>query len=220
MATSSRSADGRTADEGVQLNGPLSAPSFLRLAAGRTGHFSMESGFHSALWLDLDALFASPARVEPFVGALADLLRPHRIDAVCGPLLGGAFLAQRVAQLLDVEFWYTTPATSDERPGLFRARYRLPPAFSNRLSRARLALVDDVMSAGSSLRATYAELHDRTEIVAVGTLLQLGRVGADYFGELGVPVRSVVQHVFEMWSPAECPHCAAGTPLESVAVRA
>jgi orotate phosphoribosyltransferase len=194
----------------------ISASAFMELAAGRTGHFGMESGLHSALWLDLDALFASPGRIEPFISALADLLRPFRLDAVCGPLLGGAFLAQRVAQILGAEFWYTQPAAPADRPGLYRAQYRLPRAFASRLSRPRLALVDDVMSAGSSLRATYSELHATTDVTAVGSLLQLGTVGATYFAEHRVFVKTVVQHTFEMWSPAECPHCAAGVALECV----
>ena len=87
----------------------ISVSAFMALAAGRSGHFCMESGLHSALWLDLDALFASPIRVEPFISVLADLLRPFRVAAVCGPLLGGAFLAQRVAQRIGAEFWYTEP---------------------------------------------------------------------------------------------------------------
>jgi orotate phosphoribosyltransferase len=194
----------------------ISASAFLELAAGRTGHFNMESGFHSALWLDLDTLFASPVRVEPFVSTLADLLRPFRADAVCGPLLGGAFLAQRIAQLLGVEFWYTEPVALADGPGLYRARYRLPPTFANRLSRPRLALVDEVMSAGSSLRATYPDVRPRTDVVAVGSLLQLGTVGADYFAEHKIAVTAVVQQAFAIWPPTECPQCAAGVPLESV----
>ena len=31
---------------------------------------------------DIDALFASPTRIEPFISALADMLRPFRVDAV------------------------------------------------------------------------------------------------------------------------------------------
>jgi len=194
----------------------ISVPAFMKLAAGRTGHFGMESGLHSALWLDLDALFASPIHVEPFISALADMLHPLRVDAVCGPVLGGAFLAQRVAHMIGAEFWYTEPAAPADGPGLYRARYSLPLAFAKRLSRPRLALVDDVMSAGSSLRATYAELYAHTHVIAVGSLLQLGTVGASYFAEHGISVKSVLQQAFEMWPPTECPHCAAGAPLENV----
>jgi orotate phosphoribosyltransferase len=72
------------------------------------------------------------------------------------------------------------------------------------------------MSAGSSLRATYAALHPHTDVVVVGSLLQLGGVGASYFTEQRIPVKAVIQQAFEVWPPAECPHCAAGAPLESV----
>jgi orotate phosphoribosyltransferase len=198
----------------------ISASGFLELADRRTGHFCMESGFHSALWLNLDALFASATRIEPFISRLADMLHPHRLDAVCGPLLGGAFLAQRVAQLIGAEFWYTAPAAPAEGSGLFRARYQLPSSFATRFSRPRLGLVDDVISAGSSLRASYAELQSTTEVVAVGALLQLGTVGADFFAEHGVAVEHVIQQPFQTWSPPDCPQCAAGIPVENLVVHA
>ncbi len=189
----------------------------MELVAGRTGHFAMESGLHSALWLDLDALFVSPARVEPFIAALVDMLHSLGADVVCGPMVGGAFLAQRIAQLIDAEFWFTEPATPVAGDGLYRARYRLPKAFASRASHPRVVLVDDVMSAGSSLRATHAELCGRSDIIAVGSLMQLGTIGAGFFAERGIPVKAVVQQPFDIWSPAECPLCAAGTPLERVA---
>ena len=85
----------------------VSASAFLELVAARRGHFQLESGHHGSLWLDLDPLFTEPGRVEPFVAALATALEPYHVDAVCGPLLGGAFLAQLVARALDAEFLYT-----------------------------------------------------------------------------------------------------------------
>src|SRR4051812_48299012 len=136
----------------------ISTSAFLELAKARAGHFCMESGLHSALWLNLDALFADAARIEPFIATLAELLQPYRLDAVCGPLLGGAFLAQRVAQLIGAEFWYTEPAAPSDGSGLFRAQYRLPSAFVTRFSHPRLGIVDDAISAGSSLRATHSTL--------------------------------------------------------------
>ena len=195
----------------------LSASGFIELVAGRRGHFAMESGYHSALWLDLDALFAAPAPVQPFVSALANLLRAYRVQVVCGPLLGGAFLAQKIAEALGAEFWYTEPVQRAETTGLYQAQYRLPSAFAGRVARPRVALVDDVMSAGSSLRATDAALRERgADVVAVGALLTLGSVGVRYFADRNVPVESVVRAELEMWTPDDCPHCAAGMPLERV----
>ena len=188
------------------------------MVAGRRGHFLLESGHHSGLWFDLDALFAVPRRIEPFVSTLAETIRAHSVTAVCGPLLGGAFLALLVARDLDLEFLYTERVTLPKANDLYQARYRLPRAFAERVRGQRIALMDDVMSAGSALRGTYAELQAHGAVPAVaGALLQLGSTGADYFAQCGVPVEAVVRDKYELWVPAACPLCAAGLPLEEVA---
>lgn len=199
------------------MNEPT-ATSFFELAAGRGGHFQLESGHHSELWLDLDALFAESKRIEPFVAQLAESLRPYNVAVVCGPLLGGAFLAQLVAQALAVEFCFTERVMPSHAEGLYQASYRLPPAFATRVRGKRLAIVDDVMSAGSALRGTYLELltHGATPVVA-GALMVLGETGATFFGEQDLAVEAVARHRYSLWLPSECPHCDAGVPLENVA---
>ena len=74
----------------------------VQLVRPRTGHFDLGTGYHGDVWLDLDALFLRPARLRPSVKWLAERLRQHSPDAVCGPLEGGAFLAYAVADLLGV----------------------------------------------------------------------------------------------------------------------
>src|SRR5216684_6411890 len=95
------------------------AAAFLELVDGRRGHFRLESGHHSALWLDLDPLFAAPLRIEPLVSVLTNALRPYEVTGVCGPLLGGAFLAQLVAQALGVQFSFTERVTTSPGSGLY-----------------------------------------------------------------------------------------------------
>jgi orotate phosphoribosyltransferase len=195
----------------------LSATAFLKQVEGRRGHFKMESGYHSDLWLDLDALFARPKPIELFVDALVNVLRPHRVDAVCGPLLGGALLAQWVAREVGVEFAFTEKVNV-ENAGLFTAQYRLPPALAKRLRGRRVAMVDDVMSAGSSLRATHAALVEAGAVpVVAGALLVLGDAGVQHFAQIGIPVEAPARESFAMWPPDTCPLCAAGMPLEQVA---
>jgi orotate phosphoribosyltransferase len=193
------------------------ADEFLTMVAGRKGHFLLESGHHGELWLDLDALFAEPRRVAPMVARLTDALRPHGATVVCGPLVGGAFLAQAVAAALDVEFAFTErllPAVAD---GLYPALYRLPPAFAQRVRGRRIAIVDDVMSAGSAARGTYTELRAHEGVPAVaGALLVLGSTGADFFTRQGVAVEAVARRPYRMWLPEACPLCDSGAPLEAV----
>ena len=194
--------------------------SFLDLAQARRGHFRMESGLHSGLWFDLDAAFVDQAALDPFVTRLAQSLRRHEIEAVCGPQTGGALLALLIARLLGSEFYFTAPAPT-ETGGDFNARYRLPPATGHRLLGKRVALVDDVMSAGSSLRATLTEIEAHGAIpVVVGTLHVLGTAGATFFTERGLRIETTGRTPFDTWRPAECPLCASGIPLEDSAAPA
>ena len=194
---------------------------FLDLVAGRHGHFRLESGHHSGLWLDLDPLFARPRRIEPFVATLTSLLNSYDVEGVCGPLLGGAFLAQLVAQTLGVEFYFTERVMQPRNGASYQARYRLAPSLAARIRGKRIAMVDDVMSAGSALRGTYTELEVNGAVpVVAAALLVLGSTGADFFSHCGVSVEAVARDEYEMWLPADCPLCAAEQPLEDVAAPA
>lgn len=186
----------------------------LSALPARRGHFLLESGYHTDLWLTLDAVFVDPARIAPQVAALADKLRPHAVTAVCGPLLGGAFLAQAIASTLGVRFYYTEPGPAPPDPGLFRAEYRLPSELSRRARGERVA-VDDVISAGSSVRATIAALAAAgAEAAVVAAFMVLGDTAVAHFAEQRVPVETRGRQDFSLWKPADCPLCQAGPPLE------
>ena len=181
----------------------------------RRGHFLLESGYHTDLWLTLDGMFVDTRALAPLVADLAARLRPHAPTAVCGPLLGGAFLAQAVATVLGVAFYFTEPDPTPADPGLFRAKYRLPAELIRRVGGARVAVVDDVISAGSSVRATTDALSAAgASVVAVGALLVLGDAADKHFAERGVPVEAVGRADFSLWKPDECPLCRDGVPLE------
>jgi orotate phosphoribosyltransferase len=193
----------------------VNAKAFYDLVDARRGHFLLESGLHAERWLDLDPLFADQRRLGPFVAELANAMRPHRVDVVCGALVGGAFLALLLAQALNAEFCFTERAMPSDVEALFQTRYSLPLGYVSRLSGKRIAIVDDVMSAGSALRGTYDELHRHAlEPVVAGALLVLGNKGADFFATNGIPIVASVRDEFATWTPAECPLCASAVPLE------
>lgn len=187
----------------------------------RQGHFRLESGHHSQLWFELDGLFVDPARVAPLVNGLAQALRGQYLAAVCGPLVGGAFLAQMLSVALAVEFCFTERVLPAGREGLYRAEYHLPRGLRHRVRGKRVAIVDDVISAGSAVRGTYAELQAHGAIPAVvGAVLTLGSLASKFFAHEDVPVVSVAQLPYDLWMPGECPLCVSGLPLEDVAAAA
>jgi orotate phosphoribosyltransferase len=189
----------------------------IKLLAGRRGHFQMESGYHSELWFNLDVLFADPARLRPFVVELARRLSAHRIDAVCGPMTGGAKLAELIAAELGVGYFFTERFEDRDATGLFPIRYLVPAARREAVRRNRVAIVDDAVSAGSAARATYADLIAcGAQPVALGALFVFGDRAESFAREKNLTLENIARTLFGMWPPTDCPLCRAGVPLEKV----
>jgi orotate phosphoribosyltransferase len=181
----------------------------------RTGHFALESGLHADTWIDLDALFVDVRVCAPAIDALAAQLAAFEISAICGPLLGGAFLAQALAQRLNRHFFCAERVAVSPGAGLFSTRYRVPAGQRKQLAGAHLAVVDDVISAGSSVRATIADARDAgAVVVVVGALMVLGAVGVRHFVDASLPLVAPERRALAMWPPESCPLCAAGVALE------
>jgi orotate phosphoribosyltransferase len=182
----------------------------------RGGHFQLESGHHGSLWLDLDSLFVGPAAVEPHLHRLAQLIAGHDVEAVCGPLTGGAFVAQWIARELGLLFLYSAPAPSTGPPSaLYSRAYTIPDALARAAADRRMAVVDDVINAGSATRATVAALRAAgAQVVVAGALVGLGDVGTSLLQLEGSSVEVVESWPNPIWTPTQCPLCAAGTPLD------
>jgi orotate phosphoribosyltransferase len=196
----------------------MTADGLIEALAARRGHFRLESGHHGELWLDLDALFARPARLAPFVAELAERLSGCGADVVCGPLVGGAFVAQAVADRLGIEASWTERVAAPSGGGLYAARYRIPEALRDRLRGRSVAVVDDVVNAGSATRATIADLRVcEARPIALGALLVLGEGAAQLARTESLSLASVATLANAIWEPADCPLCAAGVVLETLA---
>ena len=183
----------------------------LDLLRVQRGHFQFESGHHGNLWLDLDSLFLQPRRLLPFAQELARRLSPYRIEAVVGPLVGGALIAQMIAAEIDTAFAFAE-RTVDAKA----VRYRIPDALRHGLACKRIAIVDDAINAGSATRATHAELlSSGARPVAIGSLILLGTAALPFFAERDLPVERVAALPNELWEPAHCPLCAEGQPINN-----
>ena len=178
----------------------------VRLARPRSGHFDLGTGYHGDLCLDLDALFLRPSRLRPQVRWLGERLREHAVDAVCGPLEGGAFLAYAVADLLGVAFLagYRSPGEV--------AGYHLP-AVDGGIGGWRVAVVDDAVNAGTAVAACLEAVHGRGAVpVAVAALMSLGQASAMVPARLGVPFYPASTVPSRAWPAERCPLCADGIP--------
>jgi len=192
------------------------ADSLLSSVRARRGHFRFESGHHGDFWLDLETLCVRPAAIKPFAVELAARLRPHGVDAVCGPLNEGAFIALMVAAELDCDFTYAE-RFAGPRDALFPVEYRLPAAQHSLVRSRRIAIVNDVISAGSAVRGTYANLQTLdARVVAVGSLAVLGTPFVTFARECELALEALAHLPHNLWAPADCPLCKSGLPVELV----
>ncbi|MDP3070065.1 MAG: phosphoribosyltransferase family protein [Opitutaceae bacterium] len=170
----------------------MSNEPLIALLAGRSGHFRMESGYHSERWFELDRLLAQGEQLRPFVAELAQRLAPHRIEAVCGPMTGGALLAGQIAAQLGAEYWFTERFEPAEATGLFPVRYTLPAPLRGQARGKRVAIVDDAISAGSAVRGTHADLRAcGARPVAMGALFIFGEPAERFATEHGLALAAM-----------------------------
>jgi orotate phosphoribosyltransferase len=127
-------------------------------------------------------------------------------------------VALAVAEELGVEFSYADRLAPRETEGLYPVEYRIPGALRDRLRGKRVAIVNDVVNAGSAVRGTFVDLEAcGAEPVALGTLLVLGSWAATFAEERGLALETLSTLPNNLWEPSECPLCAAGAPLERLA---
>jgi orotate phosphoribosyltransferase len=187
----------------------------IGIVDAREGHFLFESGHHGNLWLDLDHLFLRPRRIARFAAALAGYLARHEIEVVCGPLTGGAFLAQMIAAELDLEFCFTERYARPAHEGLFPVGYRIPSSLRLDVGGERVAVVDDAINAGSAVGGTLSALRECGAIpVAVGTLLATGAAAESPSRFDDLPLVSIAVLPGSLWLPSKCPLCDSRIPLE------
>ena len=184
---------------------------------GQIGHFLLESGHHSDLWLDLELLCVLPEFVRQRAATLARRLVPRAIDIVCGPLVEGAYVALMVASELGVEFSYAerlAPAERSADAPLFQVKYELPRVLRERVRGKRVAIVNDVVSAGSAVRGTLTNLRAcGATVVAIGALAIMGTAAKRFAEEERLSLESLAEFPHGLWTPAECPLCQSGVPL-------
>ena len=196
---------------------------FWNLVGRRRGHFLLESGHHGDLWLDLEGLFVEPGAMRPFASQIGSVLlkdSDHRalgrgIEAVCGPLVEGAFLALEVAREISLPFTYSVPVQSDTPGRLFSMGYVIPRGLHVQLAGKRVAIVNDFINAGSAVRGTIRSLEAiGAEIAVIACLATLGSDAEKIASRAGARLEALDRLENRVWDPSDCPMCLEGGLVE------
>jgi orotate phosphoribosyltransferase len=186
------------------------SPRMIDLIPSQHGHFRLMSGHHAEFLLDTEPFLESEQGAAR-ISALAERIRPYNPTAVCGPPAGTVDVAQELAKQLGCKDVFALMKPGSWKKGVFTAEWDLPLEVP---PGSRVALVDDVITAGAGVRSLYKKFLERdAEVIVVGTLLALSRIGLDFFTPLAVPVEALEIEECGVWLPEECPQCAAGVPI-------
>lgn len=176
---------------------------FAESGALLEGHFLLASGRHSAQYMEKFHLLRQPVIASRLCGLFADAVREHRVDVVVGPTTGGILLAFDVARQLGVAAAYAERASEGGSAREIRRGTTFAPG-------SRVFVVDDILTRGGSVRETLAALAPhRVEVIGVGVIVD--RSGGTV--DVGVPIHALATVDIEIWTPEDCPLCAAGVPL-------
>lgn len=176
---------------------------FRAAGAVLEGHFLLTSGRHSPAYWEKFQVLQWPQHTELLCRALADHYRQANVEVVVGPTTGGIILAYEVARQLGVRGVFVE--NDPDRPG----QRALRRGFQVRKDE-RVLIVDDVLTAGTSIREVLAALAPfQPNIVGIGVLIDRSQGQADF----GLPLHALLHLSIPSYAPADCPLCADGLPL-------
>ena len=140
--------------------------------------------------MELNQLFTRPARLQPFVTALADKIVRHRVDTVYGPLTGGAFLAQAIAQRTDDPSQvsqYTMKVGRDANRHLAVLAFTLNsgPNVNKSILAEGISLIiveQDIVQALKAVARVYCLQEGRVALAGAAKELTREAIAAAYFG--------------------------------------
>jgi len=167
------------------------------------GHFQLTSGRHSASYWEKFQVLQWPQHTERLCHALAEQFRHSGIEVVIGPTTGGIILAYEVSRQLGVRGLFVE--NDPDRPGhrALRRGFQVQPG-------ERALIVDDVLTAGTSIREVLEALHPfQPEIVGIGVLIDRSQGQTEF----SVPLHALLHLTIPTYDPGDCPLCAKGLPL-------
>lgn len=169
-------------------------------------HVVYTSGRHGSAYVNKDAVYPHTDRVRELCAMMAELARPLRAEAVCGPAMGGIILAQWTGNALGLPAVYAEKAPDG---GMVLKR-----GYDRVVRDRRVLVVEDVLNTGGSIAETVRAVAAVGGIV-VGAVALCNRGGVTAEA-VGAPVlHALLEVTLDSWPADECPLCRDGVSINT-----
>lgn len=185
------------------MHDPTSIDDLLdRTGALLSGHFRLSSGLHSSQYVQCARLLTEPHNAERLGSLLAERVRGYSPDLIVAPALGGLVIGFATAQALRLPMVFT-----ERKDGamVLRRGFEIP-------ARARVVVVEDVVTTGKSTRETDEVVRAQGGVIASHASI-MNRSGKE--NPFEEPFEFLHRLDLEAWPEQDCPLCAKGAPIES-----
>jgi len=180
--------------------------------AFRAGHFVFTSGRHSDSYVNKDALYTYTRDTSRLCHEMAKRFADSGVEAVIGPAVAAAILAQWTAYHLsemsgkDV---YATYADKDGQGGFIIKR-----GYDKLISGKKILIVEDLTTTGGSIeKVVSAAKNAGADVIGVSVLCNRGHVTAE---KVGVPrLESLLEIELDSWEAEECVLCKREIPVNT-----
>ncbi len=164
------------------------------------GHFLLTSGRHSDVYVEKFRVLEQPKVLVECASRIASAFRDAHIDLVAGPTTGGIIIAFEVARQLGVHALYVESENGVKK---LRRGAQVPKD-------ARILVVDDVLTTGTSIREVVELLGELGgNVVGVGVLIDRSQEQIDF----GCALFSTHRVEAQSYAPEEVPAWLEEIPI-------
>lgn len=204
-------------DSANETNDPIILQMFREAGAIITdSHFVYNSGRHSSVYINKDALYIHTRIISALCERMAQPYRAEEIDVVVGPVLGGIVLSQWVTHALNTRRSSgETLAVYAEKEGMGEEqRFSFHRGYDRCLPGKNILIVEDVLTTGGSVRRVVEAVRQHGgNVVGVSALCNRGNVQSEAVG--AVPIHTLLTIPLQTYSEEECPFCQQRVPINT-----
>ncbi|GAC1399541.1 MAG: phosphoribosyltransferase family protein [Ktedonobacteraceae bacterium] len=178
-------------------------------------HFVYNSGRHSSVYINKDALYLHPGIIAQLCHKMAQPYDADQIDVVVGPVLGGIVLSQWTAHALNLRrsIGETLAIYAEKEQGSDQA-FVFHRGYDKHIPGKRVLIVEDILTTGGSVRRVIELVRKHGgNVVGVSALCNRGSVQTQDVGN--VPISTLITLALETYPEEACPFCKQHVPINT-----